>query len=74
MKHEPLREVAKKVLLLMAGPLRGGWGKAGPLRKKNFFPTFPTFQRPLSSKWGGGLGINCSAIKRRPFFCDFPKV
>ena len=28
-----LSEAAKKVLLLIAGPLRGGWG-AGPLKKK----------------------------------------
>ena len=34
-----LREAAKKVLFLVARPLRGWGGRvnAGPLRKKNFF-------------------------------------
>jgi len=33
-----VREAAKKVLFLVAGPLRGGGGYTGvPLRKKNFF-------------------------------------
>ena len=47
----------KKVLLLMAEPLRGGGGvKDGTLRKKLFLGTFfsnvPKFQRPLSLRGG----------------------
>jgi len=42
-KHEKnyifpsLKGCCKKVLLLIARPLRGGGGKAGPLRKKYLF-------------------------------------
>ena len=61
-----LREAAKKVLLLMAGP-----------EKNIFFGTFfssvPTFQRPLSSR-GGGLGLNGPVIQRITFFCGFPQL
>ena len=37
-----IREAAIKILLLMAGPLRGGGGgkRAGDLRKKKFFGNF----------------------------------
>ena len=46
---------------------------AGPLRKKfgTFFSNVPKFQRPLSSRGGGGLGLNGPAIKRRTFFLFF---
>ena len=60
------------------------WGQGGHDRKvsgvhcraikekRTFFGTFfsdnPKFQRPLSSRGGGGLGINGPAIKRRIFF------
>ena len=36
-----LREAAKKVIFLVAWPLRGA--RAGPLRKKNFFEIFFLF-------------------------------
>ena len=49
----------------MAGPLRGGGVRAGPLSK---IELFPKFQRPLSSRGGGGLCLNGPAIKRRTFF------
>ena len=57
-----LREAAKKVLLLMARPLRGGGGggvKGLTIKeKRTFFGTFfssvPKLQRPLSSKREGG--------------------
>ena len=35
-------------------------------------PNVPTFQRPSSSREGGGLGLNGPAIKRRTFFFGFP--
>ena len=59
----------KKVLLLMAGPLRRGGGEGpGHKGKKNFFgklfSNVPKFQRPLSSRGVGGL---VPAIKRRTF-------
>ena len=40
---------------------------------KTFLSNVPNFQRPLSSRWGGGIGLNGPAIKRRTFFCGFPK-
>ena len=58
-----LEKQQKKVFLLMAGPLR---------KKSTFLGTYfsnvPTFQRPLSSRGGGGLGLNGPAIKRITFF------
>ena len=58
--HYVLREAAKKVLLLMAGPFFGTF----------FFQrsNVPTFQRPLISRGGPRLGLNGPAIKRRTFF------
>ena len=52
---------------------RGGWGRAGPLRKKGlFFGTFfsnvPKFQRLLSSRGGGGLGLNGRPLREELFF------
>ena len=51
-----VREAAKKVLLLMAGPLRGGGGKGqGHLGKKSFLERF--FKRsnvPTAIKLEGG--------------------
>ena len=51
-----LREAAKNIVLLMAGPLRGGGGYwTGPLRKKKFgafFSNVPFFQR--GSRGEGG--------------------
>ena len=63
--HSLLGSRKKKVLLLMAGPLR-----------KLFFYHF--FQRSRIStaiklEGGGGLGLNGPAIKRKTFFCGFPK-
>ena len=54
----------------MAGPLRGGGGvKVRAIKgKKNFFFNLPKFQRPLSSKGEGGLGLNDPAIKKRTSF------
>ena len=73
------KESRKKCFLLMAGPLRGGEGvKARAIKEKiTFFGTFfsnvPKFQRPLSSRGGGRLGLNGPAIKSRTFFGGFPK-
>ena len=55
-----VREAAKKVLLLMAGPFRGGGGIKGQAikEKKTFFGTF--FQRsniPTAIKLKGGRGV-----------------
>ena len=60
----------KKILLLMAGPLRGGGVKGQAIKEKNWNLFFQRskFQRQLSSRMGGGLGINGPAIKRRTFF------
>ena len=62
------REAAKKVLLLMAGPLRGGGRgvKARPLRKKNFYFYFVPTDIKVGGR-GGGEGLNGPAIKRRTF-------
>ena len=51
-----------------AGP--GGGVKGRAIKEKITFlePFFPTFQRPLSQRRGGGLGLNGPAIKRRTFF------
>ena len=55
----------------MARPLRGGGGLKGRAIKekitffKTFFSSVPKFQRPLSSRGGGWLGLNGQAIKRR---------
>ena len=54
-KCEKLREAAKKALLLMAGPLRGGGGVKGrAIKEKKLFSTFPKFQGPLRSRGEGG--------------------
>ena len=64
-----VREAPKKVLLLMAGPLRGGGGRAGPLREKEIFLTFffqySNISTAIKLETGGG--------KRSTFFCGFPK-
>ena len=58
----------------MAWPLRGGGGVKGQAIKEKitFFVTFfanvQKFRRPLSSRVGGGLGLNGPAIKTRTFF------
>ena len=71
-----VREAAKKVLLLMAGPFRGGGIKGQAIKEKKLFlepfSNVPTFQRQLSSRGEGGLGLNGRPIKRRTFFCGFP--
>ena len=61
----------KKNLLLIAGPLRGDGVKGRAIKEKKTFlePFFPTFQRPLSSKGGGGLGLNG---QDNPFLYRFP--
>ena len=46
----------KKILLLMLGTLRGGKGPAIKGKKLFLESFFPTFQRPLSSRGGGGVG------------------
>ena len=58
---------------------RGGGVKGRAIKEKRpFFKTFfsnvPKFQRQLSSRGGGGLGLNDPANKRRNFFCGFPKA
>ena len=57
-----LREAAKKVLLLLAGPLR----------KNEFFLTFfsnvPKFQRPLSSRGGRGQALMARPLREVRFF------
>jgi len=52
-----IREAAKKVLLL----------KAGPLRKNNFFWNlfFSNIPMAIKLEGGGGLGLNGQAIKKR---------
>ena len=45
-------------------------GRAIKKKKKNLEPSFPTFQRPLSSV--GGVDLNGPAIKRRTFLCGYP--
>ena len=49
-----VREAAKKVLLLMAGPLRVGWGGGRAIKEKITFDFYfvAKFQRPSSG--GGG--------------------
>ena len=54
----------KKVLLLMARPLRGGGVKRPGQRSK--------ISTAMKLKGGGGLGLNGPAIMRRTFFCGFP--
>ena len=54
----------KKIIFLMAVPLRGGELKRLPLRKKILF--WGDFRLPLSSRGGGSL--NGTAIKKNSFF------
>ena len=44
--------------------------------KRTFFPAFQNFNGHLArgGGGGGGLGLNGTAIKRRTFFCGFPKA
>ena len=70
-----LREAAKKVILLMALPFRGG--EAKPFRKNEcFFTFFPTakIRLPLSSRRVGEWGLHGTAIKKITFFCCFPNA
>ena len=68
-----LREAAKKIIVLMAVPLRGGpGGKKFAIKKKKtfsgifFFNLMKKFRMPLSSRvGGGGEGLNGIAIKKR---------
>ena len=67
------RKAAKKVFLLI-GPSRGGWeGRA--IKEKKLEPFFQRSNDPTDIKLegGGGLGVNGPAIKKRTFFCGFPK-
>ena len=58
--HKWIREAAKKVFLLIAGPLR---------------PDPPPLSPELNGRWNFGmLENNGPAIKRRTFFCGFPYV
>ena len=65
----------KKDLLLMAGQLRGGGVKGQAIKKKGtFFGTFfSNVPKAIQLEGGWGLGLNCSAIKRR-FFLRLPCV
>ena len=68
-KHSrQLREAAKKVLLLVAGPIRGGGGLTGvPLRKFFFFNVRKKV--PMTTKQRGrAKGLSGRAIKKRTFF------
>ena len=61
----------------MAGPLRGGGVKSRAIKKKimffqPFLPYVPTFQRPLSSRGRGGLGLMAWPLREELIFCDFP--
>ena len=62
----------------MAGQLKGGGGVKGRAIKEKrtfvgtFFSNVPKFQRPLSSRGGGGLGLNGLAIKRITLFLRLP--
>ena len=67
----------KKVLLLMAGPLRGGGKGWAIIEKKTFFWNlfFPRSKISTAIKLGGGgggLDRNCPASQRITFFCGFP--
>ena len=65
-KCEKLREAAKKALLLMAGPLRGGGGVKGrAIKEKKLFFDLSKISRAIKIEGGGGLGLNGPAIKRR---------
>ena len=66
---------SRKKSLLMAGPLREG---GGAFRKKELFLEHffsPKFQNVNGheARGVGWLGLNGPAIKRRTFFCGFPK-
>ena len=69
-----LREAAKKSSYLNGQAIKRGGGVKGRAikEKRTFFGTFfsnvPKFQRPLSLRGGGGLGLNGPAIKRRIYF------
>ena len=65
----PLWEAEKKVLLLVAGPLREGRGKGpGHLGKRTFLETFfPTFQRQLSSRREGGYALMAWPLREELF-------
>ena len=69
-----VKETAKKSSSLNGRAIKSGGGVNGRAikEKRTFFGTFfsnvPKCQRPLSSRGGGGLGLNGPAIKRRPFF------
>ena len=48
--HKSIREAAKKIPPLMAGPLRGGGGKGRAIKEKNFFWNF-FFNFVTTKKW-----------------------
>ena len=64
--YEPSHDLGKpqkKILLLMAGPLR---------KKYVFLTFFPTFQHSNDRQARGGLGLNGRAIQRKTFFLRLP--
>ena len=65
-KNVLVREAAKKVLFLVAGPLR---------KKRTFFNVRKKFLWPLSRVGGGGGGgaKGLSGRATKNFFCGFPK-
>ena len=68
-----VREAAKKVLFLGAGPLRGGWGLNGcaTKEKRTFFNVRKKV--PKASRPGGGAkGLSGRATKKITFICGFP--
>ena len=62
----------------MAGPVRGGGVKGRAIKEKRtffgiFFPNVPPFQRPLSSRGGGGRplvgwGFPFGKVQKKLFF------
>ena len=71
-----LREAEKTSLKCLAIKMGGGSRGPGHQGKNNFFWNLfynvPKSQRPLSSRGGGGLGLNGPAVKRRTFFLRLP--
>ena len=70
-----LREAAKKVRFLVAGPLVGEGGLNGcATKEKRTFSLMEgkKFLWPISRGGGGPKGLSGRATKKITFFCGFP--
>ena len=66
-----VREASKKVILLLARPLRGGWGKSLATKKKSLFLKLEKSPQKIVTtkpKGGGGEALVAGPLKKLTSF------